>query len=221
MPPVMSRIRDDLDGAILSFPFLLWSGIVDRMDVVERADCAKVDADELFFPKGVFGEPDPQFDDDAFTREWYSDHLRAMAEPSLSCGESDQASYRFLWLRTWGHPIAVRIEVGQSNTLTAVELDGRGGYEPGKVSRRVKRQLSAEEWKTLSHTLEALNFWKMPTLLPATLGLDGANWVLEGRSGREYHVVDRWSPTDDGYRDFCLMFVEFAGLMPSEEDGVY
>jgi hypothetical protein len=202
---------------------LLWSAIAQGMDVVGRTDCAKVDAAEFFFPKGVLGEQLSKFDADAFTREWYSTHLRTMAEPSLSCGQSDDESYRFLWLRTWGHPITVRVEAGQPHTLTAVELDGAGGYEPGKVVRRVTRQLSAEEWRTLSHSSKALNFWKMPTRLPHH-GSDGAQWVLEGRSGREYHVVDRWSPRDGAYRDFCLMLVKFAGLMPSGEsrrDTVY
>ena len=122
-----------------------------------------------------------------------------------------------------GIPNRSRIEAGRSSTLTAVELDGAGGYEPGKVSRRVKRQLSAEEWRALSRSLKSLNFWKISTRLPHH-GLDGAQWVLEGRSGREYHVVDRWSPTDGVYRDFCLMLVKFAGLMPSGErrgDAVY
>ncbi len=193
------------------------------MDVAERVDCAKVDAAEFYFPKGLFGAQLPKFDLDAFKREWYSKHLRAMAEPSLSCGQAAGESYRFLWLRTWGHPIAVRIEAGGSNALTAVELDGTGGFEPGEVLRRVERQLGAEEWRTLSHSLKSLNLWRMPTRVP-TQALDGAQWILEGRSERDYHVVDRWSPRDGVYRDFCLMLVKFAGLMPSGEsrrDRVY
>ena len=202
--------------------FLLWATVAQGAEILAaRADCASLDAAEFFFPQRVLGERLPQFDEDAFTREWYSKHLRAMAEPSLSCGQSSGESYRFLWLRTWGRPIAVRIETGPSNTLTAVELDGAGGYEPGKVSRRVQRPLNGDEWKTLSHALKTTGFWKMPGRLP-NHGFDGARWIL--RSERDYHVVDRWSPATGAYREFCLMLVKLAGLMPSgksRRDTVY
>jgi len=209
-------------GILLAF--LVWASLAEGADVsAGRADCSGPDAAEFFFPMGVLGERRPQFDQDAFRREWYSKHLRAMAEPSLSCGESPGESYRFLWLRTFGRPIAVRVENGRSNTLTAVELDGAGGYEPGKISRKVQRQLSMEEWKTLSDGLKATNFWNMPGR-PTDRGLDGAEWIMEGRSEHDYHVVDRWMPAAGAYRDLCLMLVKFSGLLPSGEtkrDTVY
>src|SRR5262245_8575536 len=136
--------------------FLLWATLAEGADVrAGRADCSTLDAAEFFFPMRVLGERLPHFDEDAFHRTWYSTHLRAMAEPSLSCGDSSGESYRFLWLRTFGRPIAVRVETGKPSTLTAVELDGAGGYQPGKISRRVQRQLSADEWKAFSDALNA------------------------------------------------------------------
>jgi hypothetical protein len=204
---------------------LLWSAAAAGAEVpARRPDCKSPDAAEFFFPKGALGERGPQFDQDASNREWYSKHLRSMGEPSLSCGEARRESYRFLWLRTWGHPIAVRVEISsRSNTLTAVELDGAGGYEPGKVSRRVQRQLSVGEWKTFSDALKTAAFWKMQERIPDH-GLDGAQWIMEGRSGGDYRVVDRWSPETGAYRDLCLMLVKLAGLAPSgngKKDGVY
>ena len=204
--------------------FLVWAALAEGADVrAGRADCSSLDAAEFFFPMSALGERLPDFDQDAFRRRWYSSHLRAMAEPSLSCGVSPGESYRFLWLRTFGRPIAVRVEIGRSNTLTAVELDGAGGYQPGKISRRVQRQLSADEWKTLSDALKATDFWKMPGR-DSDRGLDGAQWIMEGRSGHDYHVVDRWSPKAGAYRDLCLMLVKLSGLIPSgksEQDAVY
>lgn len=49
---------------------------------------------------------DPAGDD--FVRGWYSSHLRSMAEPSLSCGAIED-SYRFVWLRSFHSPVAVRM----------------------------------------------------------------------------------------------------------------
>lgn len=204
--------------------FLVWAVFAEGADVpAGRADCSSLDAAEFFFPMKVLGEQLPHFDQDTFKRNWYSKFLRAMAEPSLSCGESPSESYRFLWLRTFGRPIAVRIETGRSNTLTAVELDGAGGYHPGEISRRIQRQLNADEWKTLSEALKATDFWNMPGLEPRR-GLDGAEWIMEGRSGHDYHVVNRWMPAAGAYRELCLMLVNFSGLMPSGEtkrDAVY
>src|SRR5262245_25566892 len=58
-----------------------------------------------YFPVGTFGSRS-----DLFVREWYSKHLVAMKEPSLSCGVlEDTETYRFLWLSTWENPVAVRV----------------------------------------------------------------------------------------------------------------
>jgi hypothetical protein len=65
-----------------------------------------------------------------------------MSEPSLSCDRTGAETYRFLWLRTWGHPIAVRIAgLSTGGLISAVELDGAGGYGPGTILRTVNRPL--------------------------------------------------------------------------------
>jgi hypothetical protein len=53
-----------------------------------------------------------------FPANWYTQHLTAFNESSL--WESSQTqktqSYRFLWLRTFHHPIVVRIDVNVDGT---------------------------------------------------------------------------------------------------------
>jgi hypothetical protein len=190
----------------------------------DRRDCNHIAADTFFFPAGSLGDRSPTFDADQFTRKWYSEHLRAMSEPSLSCKEPVGTAYRFLWLRTWGAPVAVRVEKAATGaTLIAVELDGAGGYEPGKVSRRVRRSLTASEWDQIVKALLRADFWEMTGHLPAD-GQDGAQWIFEGRNGSAYHVVDRWSPETGAFRDVCLLLVRLAGLLPSgkgEKDAIY
>jgi len=192
--------------------------------VPNRPGCAQASSEQFFFPQGTLGERTERFDADQFTRTWYSRHLRAMFEPSLSCKEPPGEAYRFLWLRTWGCPIAVRVErTGDVATLFATELDGAGGYDPGKVARRTQRRLSPGEWKLVSAGLSGIGFWKMPGYLPRD-GTDGAQWILEGRNGAKYHVVDRWSPETGAYRKLCLALVDLAGLRPSgkeKRDAVY
>jgi hypothetical protein len=109
-------------------------------------------------------------------------------------------------------------------TISAVELDGAGGYEPGVVRRRTQRPLTEVEWKAVSDGLAGLNFWRMPTEV-LEFGRDGSQWVLEGRKGERYHVVDRWSPETGAYHEFCLELLRLSGFLdPSgtgKREGVY
>src|SRR5262245_46652627 len=44
-----------------------------------------------------------------FRSDWYSRHLRAMNEVALPFLVNDDESYRFLWLRTFHHPVAIHL----------------------------------------------------------------------------------------------------------------
>ena len=168
---------------------------------------------EGYFPKDTWSE---RVDD--FVAGWYSTHLRAMSEPSLKDAVGGDATvYRFLWLRTWGQPIAVRIERrGETRTLTAVRLDGAGGYDPGAEVERVSRALTEAEWQAAVSAIDAASFATLPT--SADTGLDGAQWVLEGVVGGRYRLVDRWSPTPDGphaaFRAACTQLLTLSGIDP-------
>ena len=86
--------------------------------------------------------PDHAFEDDGklnnFIVQWYSEQLSALQEPSLwelSRSSKSPEIYRFLWLRTFDHPLAVRVEVADDGTgmLTVKMSGGAGGYKPGKL----------------------------------------------------------------------------------------
>jgi hypothetical protein len=195
----------------------------------DRSQCEDGSSDQFFFPEGWIRDRKKRPGSDQFVRDWYSRHLRTMSEPSLSCGEPPAEVYRFLWLRTWGHPIAVRLTgvtpgAPTPPTLSAVELDGAGGYEPGKIARRIDRKLTDAEWGELTSGLKAIDFWGLPTDI-GEAGLDGAQWVLEGRRGRQYHVVNRWSPKTGPYRELALSLLKLAGLLPAggggKKNGIY
>lgn len=176
-----------------------------------------------FFEAGLF---DPGHGDlDRFTRSWYSTHLAAMAEPSLLPSVSaDTEIYRFLWLRSFHHPVAVRItRRGEAISLHGVQLDGAGGYEPGKITQRFEKPVSAADWRRLQEQLDAAQFWKMPTREEVVVGevvvrSDGAQWIIEGWRNGARHVTDRWTPAEGPYKKTGLLFLELAGLsIPKEE----
>jgi hypothetical protein len=161
------------------------------------------DAAAYYFPADV----------GAFLRKWYSQHLKAMQEPSLFCGrETAEFTYRFLWLRTFDHPICVRIEKeGSSTKLHAVELDGRGGYAPGKPLRQIDRTLSSAEQERMITALKKTWYWGTPRYIVGG-GLDGAEWILEGAEDGKYQVMKETSPRVSLHRDACLVFLELAGF---------
>jgi hypothetical protein len=63
-----------------------------------------------YFPQGVL-EDNAQVD--SFLSGWYSKHLKALEEPFLflESERSSAESYRFVWLRTFHHPVILRVGI--------------------------------------------------------------------------------------------------------------
>jgi hypothetical protein len=144
---------------------------------------------------------------------WYSRQLKALDEPSLwqiSQEKKNAVIYRFLWLRTFHHPVAVRVAITPDGAATIFikTSSGAGGYDPGTLIQNENRTLSRDEVAHLMTQIETANFWRLATCDPkARHGMDGAEWVLEEVDHGNYHVVERWSPTKGTYHDLCQFFV--------------
>lgn len=165
-----------------------------------------------YFPARAF--TDDWENADQFINNWYSKHLRAMDEGSLlDIADENREVYRFLWLRTFDHPIFVRIErEGRYQfNLMSRELDGAGGYEPGKVFRTDNKTLTKEEWCEFIRLLDDANYWRMPTNKRVDRGRDGSQWILEGVKDNRYHIVDRWTPDKGEYREACIYLLKLSG----------
>src|SRR4030081_3548113 len=82
-----------------------------------------------YFPDRAFCAPREA----GLCERWYAKHLRAMREPSLweSSKDTSLESYRFLWLRSFHHPVSARLEVAKDGTaqLFVKVLSGQGGYD--------------------------------------------------------------------------------------------
>ncbi len=115
-----------------------------------------------FFPKSSL---DLRGDD--FKAKWYSTQLRALREPSLLAVATNTKaeSYRFLWLRTFHHPIAVRVDLQADGTwiLITKVASGAGGYGPGTLTTNTSRPLTAQEAQSLRSKVENDGFWVHPT----------------------------------------------------------
>ena len=159
-----------------------------------------------------------------------------MQEPSLlgwtkRPGNAKAEVYRFLWLCTFHRPVVVRVqkEPDEKIRVFAKMLDGKGGYAPGKLAGERTRGLAKEEWLDLTRRIDDCAFWSMPTeeqhwyyLENGTIENwrigDGAEWMVEGTRGDDYHVVARTSPDDSNrrkagkYRELCLHILKLSGL---------
>ncbi|HEY7373366.1 MAG TPA: hypothetical protein VIF57_14490 [Polyangia bacterium] len=158
-----------------------------------------------------------------FTQDGLDDRfgqaLCVMGENPLASPPADEA-YRFLWLRSFHDPVAVRVEVSHGEALlTAVELDGPIDHGRGTLARSDRRKLAASEWAALVRAVEAAGFWGLP-LEGGNIGLDGASWILEGKRGGSQHVVVRWSPEGNAFRAACDAFLA-ASRFPFPKDEVY
>jgi hypothetical protein len=185
-----------------------------RVDALEpeRTGCLVPNGSEYFFPRGTFLESSPprwRRPMDAHMRAGFSATLRQLDEPSFSCRNRAAQQFRFLWVRAFQRPLAIRILLPTDPAFAAsVHLTD----EPA-------RPLMPGEQRELIAAFERTEFWTMPTFKDA-VGLDGASWVVEARLNGHYHVVDRWSPSPGPFRDLGLMFMRVARL-PTQGPDVY
>lgn len=130
----------------------------------------------------------------------------------LSKSDLSKEAYRFLWLRSFHHPIAVRIERSSNKTdLFFTELNGAGAYEPGTILSRERRSIDHSQWCEFLNKLEKANYWDLGEDRDDT-GDDGSQWVMEGVRDGRYHLVDRWTPIEGDYRLACIFLLQLSGL---------
>lgn len=175
-------------------------------DTAAARDCQA--GNRTYFPVEVKGSPFSGLDE--FHCGWFSGHLRSMDEPSLlkRAGAEDAQVYRLMVLPTFHAPHVMRLEPGGADAWRLLEraTDGRGGYDPGRVTFHFSRVLTTDEAAKAEAAVAALDLDAMetePKLFvtdPVTgderiiiIG-DGTTLVLEAVRGGRYRVIHRpWS----------------------------
>ena len=136
-----------------------------------------------------------------------------MNEPSLSVAGPE--AYRFVWMRHQHNPVAVRVtRAGTGIAVISVQSD----LQDPKRSRRHEFTADTEAWKSLQGHLEAADFWNLAgDPGEDERGLDGADWIIEGRRGGIYLSVVRWNPAPGPFRSACEDLIKVSGLsFPAE-----
>jgi hypothetical protein len=90
-----------------------------------------------------------------------------------------------------------------------------------ELIKNESKLLSRAEIQSFLEMVEKQKYWNLPTKDedPNAMGMDGAQWILEGVRDGNYKIVDRWSPEDGPVRKLCYkMLSDFAKIkLPSQE----
>ncbi|WP_207532986.1 hypothetical protein [Desertivirga arenae] len=162
---------------------------------------------------------------DTFRNQWYSEMLFSLKEPVLYNYKGDKEIYRFTWLRTFHHPVAVRLEKeGEEIKLFLKVCDGAGGYKPGTLLNDKCLAITVDSFSKLKKKIDKADFWKQPTLSEERLGTDGSEWIIEGIKDNNYHLVRRWTPVKEevsGFRAIGEYLIELSELGEKETEKFY
>jgi len=221
---VQNKTRDMSRLIIIFLTFILLQScntqlVTNRIDEY-LDDSIKVDtlnipiyANQSYFPLKVFTDTSIYIGHDTFIVKWYSKHLSAMKEPLMFNKTQNKIIYRFLWLRTFNNPVAIRIEKQlDTYNLTWKLCDGAGGYDPGKLVVNKTKSIDKETWGNFITLLNKSGFWNLNTNEVDIQCEDGAQWILEGVDRRRYHVVDRNTPLGGSFYDCCDFLIGLTDL---------
>ena len=146
---------------------------------------------------------------------WLALHLRVMEEKPIFNIELEAPNMvmRFLWFRTFHQPVVIRAEINQEgmSVLHTKITDGNGAYRAGKLIYSERNKLSAAQISTINTYLIEMDYWNMEPFTPE-IWLDGAEWIVEIRTGDTYKLVKRTSPRTGFYRELGLYLLEIANV---------
>jgi len=187
-------------------PFIAPSGI-DTLN-------APMDSTTAYFPTSTHSRNEIEFGkrlSDSLTKRWYSYHLYALKEPVIKDYKGSNEIYRFTWLRSFDHPITIRLQNhGVGIQLFAKMTSGAGGYESGKITWDTTFTISKNQWNDFIALADKARFWQMP-IDAYRNGKDGAEWIMEGVRDKQYHWVNRWSPADtDNFKSTCEYLLKLS-----------
>ena len=84
---------------------------------------------------------------------------------------------------------------------------------PGKLVINRQKKLDEQPWEEFIKKVAQTDFWNM-VINRDDLGHDGSQWILEGKRGNQYHVVDRWSPNKKTkFYECCNFLLSLTDLL--------
>lgn len=171
-----------------------------------------------FFPDNAFAS---KYDNGSFEREWYGRALKALDEPTMRVSAAAGDSYRFLWLRSFHRPVAIRL-VALENGAARVRYkmsDGAGGYDPGRIIIDKSLTIDAKKFAKIKSLFDDAKICE--PFESDVLGLDGAQWIFETNVGGEYCVAVEWGGYRPGFQELGRALLDLVGWREKKNDPLY
>jgi hypothetical protein len=153
------------------------------------------------------------------TAEWLQSQLSDLKEDCLYNNETNQNSiiYRFTWLRSFHHPIAIRIEKVENEIMLYWKVGkGAGGYEPKGLKKSGKKKLSLKEWTEFEEIVQASSFDSLPNE-KYILMTDGATWTLERKNTKSFKAHHTNSPSVE-INKACLYLLKLSNIKVKDDE---
>ena len=140
---------------------------------------------------------------DGFFSEYVVHELQFLGESSLlaQARNTSTETYRFVWLRSFDPPISVRLDVSPdgSGILTTKIGQGEAGFvatQHGTV-QSFRLALTRQQVESFRAVVAKAHFWTTPPYaFHDQQGTDGSSWIIEALVAGNYHIAQRWSPTN-------------------------
>lgn len=155
-----------------------------------------------------------------FTLDWFSESLAWFKEPILSAGYKGKV-YRFLWLRTFDEPIAIRMQkIRQHVTISWKLPQFDNSLHTSQSPVEFKKILTVRQWKKFEKMLTTIDYWSMVPEDHLSTATDGATWILEAAINGKYKVTERSGYIYPKYTKCLLYLIKLTDLnLP--EDRIY
>lgn len=192
---------------------------------------AEFDFKQCYFPSWYFANLDENWQCDntvdyLFAIEssersanWLQIQLEDLKEPCLydEVLQVDSEIIRFTWLRSFDHPISIRIEKENDNiVLIWKEGKGAGGYNPQGLKKKGKKKINSKKWNNISKLMENVKLDSLQNEHYILMN-DGASWILERKWKNGYKAHKTNWPNHE-FKEFCLYLLELTNLRVKESD---
>ena len=139
-------------------------------------------------------------------RRLLSMHLLAMDEyPIYRAAPTALDTYRFISLENPNS--VVRIQRGDGHIFADCKrIDSIDDDGCGFTFAERRLDLPTRDWDSLTTKIDMATFWSL-AMAEEPQGLDGYNYVVEGKVESRYNVVVRWCPKNGPFADICACFL--------------
>ncbi|WP_222164742.1 hypothetical protein [Edaphocola aurantiacus] len=145
--------------------------------------------------------------------------LKALKEPGLYTlpVSSGTTVYRFTWLRSFHHPISIRLEQTSNEYIIYwKEGKGPGGYAPKGLKISGRKRLKPAQGQKCIQLINGMQLDSLPNN-HETLMFDGASWLLERKTAGGYKAFHTNEP-DQKFNDLGRFLLKCTNIRIKEDE---